>query len=39
MGDELQRAADRFEARAAMECFDTEYLRSTQQRIMREARR
>lgn len=32
-------AADRFEARAAMECFDTEYLRATQQRILREAGR
>jgi len=31
--------ADRFEERAAMECFDTAYLRKTQQRILREASR
>jgi predicted nucleotidyltransferase len=31
-------AADRFERRAAMECFDTAYLRATQQRLAREAR-
>ncbi len=33
------QAADRFEEQAAMECFDTAYLRATQQRILREASR
>ncbi len=32
-------AADRFEERAAMECFDTAFLRSTQQQILRDATR
>lgn len=30
--------ADRFEERAARECFDTAHLRATQQRLAREAR-
>ena len=33
--DEVQ--ADEFEHRAAMECFDTAYLRAVQQRLAREA--
>ena len=33
-----EEAVDAFEARAAMRCFDTAYLRSVQRRIAREAR-
>lgn len=33
-----EEAADRFEERAARECFDTAHLRATQQRLAREAR-
>lgn len=31
-----EERVDDFEARAAMECFDTAFLRATQQRLMRE---
>jgi len=33
-----EEAADRYEERAARECFDTAHLRRTQQRLAREAR-
>ncbi len=33
-----EEAADRFEERAARECFDTAHLRAVQQRLAREAR-
>jgi hypothetical protein len=33
-----EEVADRYEERAARECFDTAHLRSVQQRLMREAR-